>query len=108
MKTKRRELSARYLVSLRTHLRRRNAKASDLAPRLGRAAVVRGLATLDLARMHEDAVATLGAAYDFASPRSPALKRARAFFHQALLPLEVDRRAVRETNQHLIQRVETL
>ena len=108
MKNVRTKLAARYRASLRAHVEQRRSGARDRAPQLGRAAVAQGLATLDLARIHERAMLALGARHDVTSADSPILKRARAFFSQALLPVDADRRAIQQDNRHLVQRVETL
>jgi signal transduction histidine kinase len=68
---------------------------------LGRAAVVGGLATLDLAVMHERAVVALASSHDFDNMRNGAMKRAGVFFTQALVPLEADQRATRDAHGHL-------
>lgn len=101
-------MSARYLAALRTHLNAKVVRESHRAQKIGRAAVVAGVATLDLARIHEQAVLALAASQDFATPGNGSLKRAVAFFTQALIPLEADRRATRESNRHLLQRNATL
>lgn len=101
-------LSARYLAALGAHLRNKPRTPAARAQSLGRAALASGLATLDLARMHEAAVVTLAPTCDFSDPKSGALKRAGIFFTQALIPLEADQRATRETNRQLRERNETL
>jgi signal transduction histidine kinase len=70
--------------------------------------VVAGVATLELARIHEHAVLALAPSQDFTTPGNGSLKRAVAFFTQTLIPLEADRRATRESNRHLLQRNATL
>lgn len=106
-KSSRARLSARYLAALRTFLGRKGP-GSDGAAGLGRAALARGLVTLDLAIMHEKAVVDLAAAHDFADLRNGALKRAGVFFTQALIPLEAAHHATRETNRQLHQHNESL
>lgn len=101
MKSVRTRLSARYLAALRTHLGLKGPVNSGSAQKLGHAALADGLATLDLALMHESAVATLASSHDFAKTSNGALKRAGWFFTQALIPLEIAHRTTRETNQHL-------
>ena len=88
IKNARRRLAARYLVALRTHLGRNGrGNNGDHAQDLGRAAVAAGLAPLDLAVMHEKAVATLAASHDFANGRNGFFKRKGYIFTQALIPL---------------------
>lgn len=67
-----------------------------------------GFVTLDLAIMHEQAVVALSPLYHFAQTSNGALKRAGAFFTQALVPLELARRATHETNAQLRLRNKTL
>ncbi len=108
MNTRRTRFSARYLALLRAHLGPRTSGRGAPARALGRAAVAAGLATLDLARIHEHAVLSLVTSDHLASPRGRALKRANRFFAQALLPVEAERTAIRETNRQLVRRIETL
>jgi len=108
MKDAHTRLYARYLAALRTHLNKQNLMNGDLAQRLGRAALADGLATLDLAVIHEQAVFALAASHDFASTQNGALKQAGYFFTQALIPLETAQRATRQSNRHLQQRNKTL
>jgi len=108
MKSVRTRLSARYLAALRTHLSLKGPVNSRNAQNLGRVALADGLATLDLALMHESAVTTLASSHDFANTSNGALKRAGWFFTQALIPLEIAHRTTRETNQHLQQHAAAL
>jgi signal transduction histidine kinase len=109
MKNARRRLAARYLTALRTHLGQNGrGNNGDHAQDLGRAAVAAGLAPLDLAIMHEKAVASLASSHDFANARNGFFKRKGYFFTQALIPLEAAHRATRETNRELQQRNKTL
>ena len=109
IKNVRKRLAARYLAALRTHLGQNGrGNNGDHAQDLGRAAVAAGLAPLDLAVMHEKAVATLASSHDFANGRNGFFKRKGNFFTQALIPLEAAHRATRETNRELQQRNQTL
>ncbi len=109
LKSIRRRLTARYLTALRTHIGKRDrGNNGDHAQDLGRAAVAAGLAPLDLAIMHEKAVAALSSSHDFANGRNGFFKRKGFFFTQALIPLEAAHRATRETNRELQQRNKTL
>ncbi len=108
MNPKRTALSARYLAALRAHLKRRPGTSGNDAKKLGHAALASGLATLDLARIHEHAVIALIASHDLGNRRNEARKQAGIFFTRALIPLEADRRATRETNRQLLQRNEIL
>lgn len=108
LKAARARLSARYLTALRTFLGRRLSDPSAPARKLGHAALGQGLVTLDLAIMHQHAVVALAPVFDFVHPRTGALRRAGAFFTEALIPLEVAQRSTRESNAHLQQRNATL
>jgi two-component system sensor histidine kinase DegS len=104
MNTTRNGLSANYLASLRAHLKQRPAGSSARAERLGRRAVASGTAIVDLAGIHQQAVLALAATHDFTG----LIERAGFFFSQALVPLEADRHATRETNRQLLKGNETL
>ncbi len=108
MKITREELSARYLASLRAHLDQRDPHIPSAAPKLGRTAVALGLATLDLFSIHEGAVRTLARTHDLARPRSRSLRHARAFFAQALSPVNAERRSIRKKHEELLRSIETL
>jgi signal transduction histidine kinase len=108
IKDARRRLSARYLAALRTHLGHKSQGNGDRARAFGRAVVASGLATLDLAIIHEKAVVALTSSHDFTSLRNGALMRAGLFFTQALVPLEAAQRAARESHRDLQQRNERL
>ncbi len=104
MKNVRNELSAHYLASLRTHLANRAAVNDPRAEKLGRMAIARGIATLDLAAIHQHAVLALAKSHNFAG----LLKRAGLFFTRVLVPLEAERHTTRETNRQLRRGNETL
>jgi len=108
MKNVRTRLSVRYLKALRAHLRQKGSDHVERAQSLGRVALAGGLATLDLALIHENAVASLASSHDFSNPRNGSFKRTGVFFTQALVPLEMAHCATRETNQHLQQRAADL
>ena len=61
MKRKLTRLSQRYMAALQTHLRQGPRASLQPAQDLGRQAVALNLETLDMARMHERALATLEA-----------------------------------------------
>lgn len=108
MKTSPAGFPTRYLTALRLHLRRRSAGNGDVAQGLGRTAVSGGLATRDLALVHERSLVALVAAPDAGRMGDGAIERAGFFFTQALIPLEAAQRATRETNRLLQQRNELL
>ncbi|AOS44428.1 Oxygen sensor histidine kinase NreB [Lacunisphaera limnophila] len=108
MKAGRARLSARYLTALRTHLANPGPEPAAAARNLGHAALGKGMVTLDLAIMHQQAVVALAPSFDFARIRNGALFQAGAFFTEALIPLEVSQRSRREINTQLQQRNATL
>jgi signal transduction histidine kinase len=97
-------LSQQYVTALRTHLKP-GARANLLpALVLGRRAVALGLETLELARIHEQAIVTLEAA----SGKDGIEKRAEIFFNKANTLIEETHRAARQGNVHLSRMKETL
>ena len=108
MKNARKRLNARYLTALRSHLEKKGRRNGNSARDLGRAALTYGMATRDLALVHEQAVATLTPSHNLTHTRNGALKRAGYFFVQALIPLELAQRATEEVNGHLQHLNETL
>lgn len=101
-------MSAHYRATLRRHLapgaKARMPRAADL----GQQAVALGLETLDLARIHQRAMATLTAAVSAPKAREKMIGRARAFFADAVVPIERTHRAAREADAHLNQLERTL
>ena len=104
MKQKIIRLSRRYATVLRTHLQG-GARASLLpALGLGRQAVALGVETLELARIHEQAVVQLAADYFKLGGR----KRAENFFTEAITPIVETHRAARQNQSDLVRLNETL
>jgi len=97
MKQKLLGLSQRYVTALRTHLRPGARAGLQPAMRLGRQAVNFGLDTLELARIHELAVATL----KLSSSGNGQNKRAELFFSEAMTPIVETHRAARESKIEL-------
>src|ERR1700742_516186 len=97
MKRKLFALSQRYAKALRIHLREGLQATLEPALSLGRQAVALGLETLELARMHERAFATLGPAEG--KPRSARL--AEVFFTEAMTPIIKTHRAARQSKMEL-------
>src|SRR5437660_1648404 len=77
-------LSRRYALALRKHLKQGPRASLRSAHGWGRQAVVLGLETLDVAKIHEDALASLEAS----SSRDGFIKRAEIFFAEAVIPIE--------------------
>jgi signal transduction histidine kinase len=89
MKRKWIQLADRYVTALRKHLKK-GPRASLLpALGLGRQAVALRLETLDLARIHERAVAAL----ELSSSKNGFIKRAAIFFAEAITPIVETHRA---------------
>jgi signal transduction histidine kinase len=104
MKRKLAALSQRYVTALQKHLKRGPQASPEPARDLGRQAVSLGLETLDVARIHEGALAALEAA----SSRDGIIKRAEVFFTETITPIEKTHRAARRTNADLDQVVRKL
>ncbi|MCU0785369.1 MAG: histidine kinase [Verrucomicrobia bacterium] len=104
MKPKLKALSQRYQATLRKHLKR-GARA-DLQPALalGREAAALNLETLDVARMHDEALTTLEAS----SSRDGIIPRAQIFFAEAITPIERTHRAALKANVRLNRLKKTL
>jgi len=104
MKRKLSRLSGQYLATLRKHLKQ-SAPASLLPARgLGHKAVALGLETLDLAKIHEGALARLEAS----SSRDGIIRKAEIFFAEALTPIEMTHRSALKANVHLSRLNKTL
>jgi signal transduction histidine kinase len=104
MKRKSTRLSRGYATALHKHLKQ-GPKAS-LAPalELGRRAAASGLETLDVAKIHEGALAKLEAS----SSKDGIIKRAELFFAEAITPIEETHRAQIKANARLNQLHTTL
>ena len=101
-------LSHRYHAALRKHLKRGSHASAEPAQRFGQRAMVIGLETLDLAKIHEQALITLVLPGYSARTRGTMVRRAGAFFAEAITPIEKTHRTAREANIHLNQMIETL
>ena len=97
MKQKLTGLSQRYVTALRKHLKQGPRASLQPALGLGRRAVVLGLETLELARIHERALVTLEAA----SSKDGIAKRAEIFFTEAITPIVETHRAARQSKIQL-------
>jgi signal transduction histidine kinase len=104
MKQKLNGLSQRYVTALRKH--RKAGPRASLQPALGlgRRAVVLGLETLELARIHEQAITTLEAA----SGKDGIARRAEIFFTEALIPIVETHHAAQQSKIQLNRLNETL
>lgn len=99
MKRKLIALSQRYETALRKHLKARPQASLQPARALGRQAVSLGLETLDVARIHEEALATMEAG----SSRDGVIGRAEIFFNEAITPIEKTHHAALKANVRLSQ-----
>lgn len=97
-------LSRRYASALRKHLQQGPQASLRPARGLGSQAVAMGLETLDVAKIHEGAVATLKASRS----RNGILRRAEIFFTEAITPIEKTHGAARKTDARLDQLNKTL
>jgi len=104
MKRKLKALSQRYVAALRKQLKRGAQAGLQPALRLGRQAAALDLETLDVARIHEAAFATLKAS----GSRNGLMKRAEAFFAEAITPIEETHRAALKADVRLRQLRQTL
>ncbi len=106
MKRKLTGLSQRYATALQKHLRQgpRAIPPCGTALALGRQAADLDLETLDLARIHEGALATLEASRS----RDGFIKRAEIFFAEAITPIEKKHRAALKANVRLRRLNQTL
>jgi len=103
MKRKLIQLSQQYAASLGKHLKQGSQASLLPALGLGRRAVVLGLETLELARIHEQAFATL----ELSNIKNGFAKLAGIFFTEANAPIEEAHRAG-QNNVHLKRLKETL
>lgn len=70
---------------------------------MGNEAVANGLDTLDLAKLHDQALTLLISANSSADEQQARMRRADEFFAEASLPVEATHRAVREAAEQLNQ-----
>ncbi len=97
-------LSQRYVAALRKHLMPGPRASLQPALRLGRLAVAFGLETLELARIHERALAIL----KLSSNKKKMIKRAEIFFTEAIMPIVATHHTARQSRIQLKQLNETL
>jgi signal transduction histidine kinase len=94
-------LAAQYRAALGLYLAKRSGASVQPALRLGRAAVARGLETLDLALIHEQALLAHVLKVDTATARGRMVRRANLFFAEAIVPMEKGHHVAREANVRL-------
>ncbi|MBN1505666.1 MAG: sensor histidine kinase [Sedimentisphaerales bacterium] len=108
METKLTGLSRQYHAALQKHLEQGPRASPQSADGLGRQALAIGLETLDLARIHEQAMIALASPRRSPGTRDGKVKRAQAFFIKAVTPIEKTHRATMEANVRLNQLNRTL
>jgi len=86
-------LSQRYAAALRKHLKQGPRASLQSARGLGRQTVALGLETLELARIHERALATL----ESSNGKNGVIKRAEIFFTEAITPIVGTHRVARQS-----------
>jgi signal transduction histidine kinase len=99
MKANLTELTQRYQVALRKHLQQGPRASLRAAHGLGRQAAALGLETLDVARIHVGALASL----ETSSSRDGMIRQAELFFAEAITPIEKTHRAECQANARLRQ-----
>ena len=92
-------LSRQYVAALGKHLKQGPRASMRPALELGRRAVVLGLETLELARIHEQALTAL----ELSRSRDGEIKRAEIFFAEALTPIVETHHAARQSKIDLEQ-----
>src|SRR5689334_11690246 len=101
MKRKLNGLSRHYQTALRGHLKRSHRESLQAAQAFGRKAMTIGVETLDLARIHEQALVKLVLSKLSSGARAAMVRRAGAFFAEAITPIENTHRLAQETNLNL-------
>jgi signal transduction histidine kinase len=97
MKQKLIRLSQRYETALGKHMNQGPRANLHPALALGRQAVALGVETLELARIHERAVASL----KLSDGKNAAIRRAETFFTEAITPIVETHRAARQNRTDL-------
>ncbi len=108
METKLANLSRRYQAALLRHLKQGPQGSPRSADGLGREALDLGLETLDLAKIHEQALVALISPSGSFGAKDGMVKRAQSFFAEALTRIEKTHRAAMEANVRLNQVNQTL
>lgn len=108
MKAKLKVLAHSYQAALQRHVHGTKNQNLAFARQLGQKAVEAGLETLDLARLHEEAMTSLILPSQATYKHDAVIGRAGVFFAEALTPIEETHRGAREANVHLKVIIETL
>ena len=102
------DLSRRYQVALRQHLKQGRQATLESARGLGGKALAAGLQTLDLAKLHERTLITELLPACAPGKRAALIKQAGAYFAAAVLPIENSHRDTPAATAHLKQFIATL
>jgi len=102
-KNKLSRLSEDYLAALCSHLSPSPPSDNTTAIKLGTRAVLMGLETLDLVKVHEQALAVILPAETAPGLRTGIRAEAEVFFLVAILPVEETHRVVREATADLVR-----
>jgi signal transduction histidine kinase len=108
MKRKLFNLSKRYRMALRMHLKQGRRAGLESAQGLGGQALAAGLQTLDLAKLHEQTLVTEVLPTCPAHQRTALIRQAGIFFAAAITPIEKTHRSAREATAQLKKFIETL
>jgi signal transduction histidine kinase len=108
MNSRARKLSRQYAAALHRYQIRQQEACLQQAYELGRSAIASGLGVLDLARIHQQALACCLARERSAEQVTSALRTAEAFFIETLSPFEATHRGFRGANLELRQVNEAL
>jgi signal transduction histidine kinase len=98
-----RKLSQQYAAALRGYLALRQETLLQQGYELGRSAVAHGLGVLDMACVHQRALASCLVPPLSSEEKARVLAAAESFFLEALSPFEATHRGFREANQRLHQ-----
>ncbi|MHB8524526.1 MAG: hypothetical protein ACYDH9_27745, partial [Limisphaerales bacterium] len=104
MKRKLNAMSQQYVTALHKHLKQSPRASLQPARRLGSKALALGLETLDLARMHERALAAL----ETSGSRDALTERGEIFFTEAITPIEKTHQAALKVSARLSELEKTL
>ena len=104
MKQNRIAFPRRYLAALEKHLKQGPQASLQPALELGCQAVALGLETLELARIHEQALVT----FQLAGKKNAFTRLAGIFFTEANTPIEETHHAAQQSEVHLSRMKETL
>src|SRR6266481_5178557 len=97
------EVARQYAAVLHRYLGREQETLLQQAYELGREAIAGGLGVLDMARIHQQALATCVLPALSTGQKTRVLKAAGTFFMEILSPFEATHRGFHQANQRLHQ-----